>query len=371
MSKIKDLVVGSPYEIQRRVTGVPAGGELQNSNLIIKLKEETSDGDAILNIAISEVSGASGHISDNGSQSGVANLKFSLTSVNTGLLQAKKTYYYKITVFTDYAGSSTIEEGELEPLEQNSDLLTATSTSADALGLPYSPRVQKLVNVYLDSILHDFRQLRVWDERVRRSGNDPRVLQLTYGNWNWAFPPQVYDINNDPVSPSELQIDYKKGHVLVASDNGHNDYFITYEFNLFPSEQLLAFLELSLMEINSTAEPGTHLTAYETLDAAPLFWDGPLVYGAAAKAFRRMHTDGSLWRNFMIWQEGNNGSSIASEASTYYQTQFDDLRKAVKRAYYLAGPTGAYDMFRNTGFGGINPYSGKFRGLRINKMSIY
>jgi hypothetical protein len=350
-------------------------------------------------------------------------------------------------------------------------MATANHTTAEAAATGFE-RVDNLINAYLDGILHEFRQLRVWDEHARRisSGGvsvsganggpwlvtfstllqktdvdileadgtlltggtvavttttpgtpttsevqtvtisgatggtftltykekttgaiaynasaaqvkralellptigEIKSLRITYTPVNEAFYPEVWDGQNNRVPPGSVTFDFNQGSFIVDGDDGNQDYFVTYEANLFPALVLENFLTLTLMEINSSAEQGTHLTNYTTIVESPLFWDGPLVYGASAKCFMRLATDGTLWKNFLIWQEGSNGQTIAKEASQYYQAQFDDMRKSVKREKFLAHPSFSFELFRSTGLGILNPYSSKFRGLQINRMSQY
>lgn len=247
---------------------------------------------------------------------------------------------------------------------------TATTTSADP-STSTSERVVRLVDDYLDSVLHDFRQLRVWDEHARRDGNDPTILRVTYKPVSSNFTPEVYDAQNTAIATAGVTWDYPNGEFSVTADDGDQDYFVTYEFNQFPATDLEAMLNLTLMEINSSAEPGTHLTDYETIEDAPTYWDGPLVIGTLAKCFRRLATDGSLWANFLIWQDGATGQQIAQQASQEYQTLFDDLRKSVKRTHHIAQLTSTFSYFRAIGFGGIGLYSSRFRGLQINRIGSY
>lgn len=367
MPAIEDLVKGSGYVFNRRVTGIPSGSQILTANIQILTKE--LNGTSVLSLDITPTVSSAGQIIDDGSVSGVGAMKFELSSSNTSNLTAAS-YYYRMTVTSDFAGIFTLEEGTILPLFEGTDNTTALSTNASSSSRSLSARVRNLIDSYLDTIIHDFRQLRVWDEHARRSANDPSRLWLTYQNWNRSFSPQVFDAGNNAIPPSLLQIDYKEGSLTVEGDDGNQDYFVTYEMNLFPSEQLYALLNLTLMEINSTAEAGTHLTYYDSLDNAPPFWDGPLVFGAVAKAFRRLQTDGTLWKNFLIWQEGTNGQQIASEASSYYQAQFSELSKSLKRGQFLAGPGSLYQLFTSKGFGGVGPYTGRFRNMMHTQTRI-
>lgn len=368
---IKDLVIGSPYSILRRLVGVPLGQKLLSGTLDIRRKE--TDDTALITADIDENIQSTGQVTNNGALDGAATFNFILEDAVTDTLSDKLAYHYKIWLTTDYAGTFVYEEGTIEPILERTDLGSALATNAVASSHLLTERTRKLIDEYLDTIIHDFRQLRVWDEHARRDPNDPKRLWLTYQNWNSRFYPQVFDGGNNPITADKLQIDFKHGTLVVTTDDGNQDYFVTYEMNLFPADQLLALLQLTLMEINSTAEQGTHLTYYPDIDHSPPFWDGPLVYGTVAKAFRRLQTDGTLWKNFLIWQDGNNGQTIASEASSYYQAQFDDLRKSLKRGQYLAKPGLLYQFFTAKGFGGSGlPYTGRFTAMMQNtRISVY
>ncbi len=72
-----------------------------------------------------------------------------------------------------------------------------------------------------------------------------------------------------------------------------------------------------------------------------------------------------------IFQDGNQGQQVASEAATYYSGLFDSVRLSVKRGHFLAKPTIYYMMFRNSGFGFLNAAGGKWRGLQNNQLPSY
>ena len=343
-STIPDMVVGSLYKIQRRYQGIPVGGKLTAANFLVKDTESTSDTDSLINISVTETNTFDGVVSDTGETTHTSVVDFIVSGLLTATLVAGRSYYYRIKVTTDYAGVITAEEGQIVPLTEITDKGTASSTNADGIGSTYSDRVKNLIDTYLDNVLHDFRQVRVWDEHARRSGDDGKTLMLTYQNWNSAFVPQVFDGNNNQVVSSKVKVDYRKGLVTVDDDTGYNDYFITYEFDLFPPKDLLAFLNISLQEINATAEQNTHLNNYTSIDGTPQFWDAPLVYGASAKAFKRLSTDGIFWKNFLIPQDGVAGQQLAADACEYYTAQFDDLRHSVKRGKYLATPSSSYSL---------------------------
>jgi hypothetical protein len=74
----------------------------------------------------------------------------------------------------------------------------------------------------------------------------------------------------------------------------------------------------------------------------------------------------------LIWQDGNNGQSIAAEAASYYQSIFIEVSKSLKRGQFLAGPGQLYAMFTMKGFGGGAYYGGRWQNMLHNtKISIY
>lgn len=366
---IRNFVAGDDHEIKRRVTGLATGETVSAAEF--EVKENVSDVTPTFSksITVTDVPGT-GQIEDNGATTLIAVLRFDLESADTTLLTAGTLFYYSIQV-TIGAETKTIETGRIIASEEFTDTLETADTTTAPKSLLYPTRTANLIDGPLDAILHDFRQLKVWDEHVRRAGDDPLRLVSTFRNWNPTVPIEVIDGNNIEVSPANLLINYQGGTLVVTTDDGDQDYFVTYTFNMFPEIDFYNFLYISLHEINSSAEVGTYLTGYATIEATPQHWDGPLVMGAIAKAFNRLATDGTLWKNWLVWQEGNNGQQIAAQAAQYYQNSFDSLRNSVKRGHYLAGPTSTFDIFRNTGFGFAGPYSGKFRGLQVNRMAIY
>jgi len=234
-----------------------------------------------------------------------------------------------------------------------------------------SSRTDKLIDDYLDGILEEFRQLQVWDEQARRTTTDPMTLAITYRPINTGFTPEIYDGQNRIVPPLNTTVSLADGTFSVSTDDGQQDYFVTYRFNYFPADLLQQFLKVSLLEINATATAATYVTSYDSIDAAPAYFDGPLVVGALAKAYQRLATDSMIWKNFLIWQDGNRAQEIAGQAAQYYNGLYTELRTGAKFGKFIAKPSEYYALFRVSGFGGINQYSGKFRGLQLNQMNAF
>lgn len=296
-----------------------------------------------------------------------------LTGGNSGTetFSATQTYCYQI--FYNTISDSTFvlfENGTFQAsLSTDTELTVALATHAQAIEV--SPRVDTILNKYLDTIIHDFRQIRVWDEHARRSAGDPFLLRLSYRHLNLAFYPEVFDGQNNPVPPKQYAINFIEGNLRIAGDLGFTDYFVTYEFNLFPAEELQALLNLTLQEVNVAGEAGDYLTSYSTVEETPLYWDAPLTLGTAAKAFKRLATDSLLWANYLIWADPNNGPQLAQEASQYYQELFSTSAARTKKAHYIALPTAAFTAFESTGFGNFGILAGKFRELRLNTVNSF
>jgi hypothetical protein len=266
---------------------------------------------------------------------------------------------------------------------------TAYSTYADAV-VTVGGRAQLIIDGFLDAILGDFRQLFVHDEHARRNANDPTKLRLTYEYINHFTTPEVFDGQNNPIDFSEVDFDFRNGMFSVASDDGEKDYFCTYTFNFFPEPILRMYMQQTVLNINfvGVGAGGGYLTSYTTLEQTPPSWDGLIAIGAAALAWKRLATNGVIWRNWLIF-DGDVGDGIqapggaaaqqaANDAATFYQGLFDNYAAATKFDRFVIPPTEIWEVFATTGFGsyghigtGNQVWGGKFRGLTINKSYQY
>jgi hypothetical protein len=262
---------------------------------------------------------------------------------------------------------------------------TAYSTYADAV-VTVGGRAQLIIDGFLDAILGDYRQLMVHDEHARRNANDPTRFRLTYEYLNHFTTPEIFDGQNNRVDFSEVDFDFRNGMFSVLSDDGNQDYFCTYTFNFFPEPILRMYLQQTVLNINfvGVGAGGGYLTHYTSLDEVPASWDGLIAIGAAALAWKRLATNGVIWRNWLIF-DGDVGDGIqapggqaamqaANDAATYYQGLFDQYAAATKFDRYVIPPTEMWYIFATTGFGSYGPmgtqnqiWEGKFRGLTINK----
>jgi hypothetical protein len=265
----------------------------------------------------------------------------------------------------------------------------AYSTYADVC-VTVGGRASLIIDGFLDAILGDFRQLFVHDEHARRMANDPFEFRLTYEYLNRFMTPEIYDGYNNRIDFSEVTFDFRNGRFSVASDDGNQDYFCSYSFNFFPEPILRMYMQQTVLNINfvGVGAGGGYLTSYTSLEQVPPSWDGLIALGAAALAWKRLATNGVIWRNWLIFS-GDTGDGVeapggaaaqqaANDAAQWYQTMFDSYAAATKFDRYVIPPTEIWEVFATTGFGsyghigtGNQVWGGKFRGLTINKSYQY
>lgn len=280
-------------------------------------------------------------------------------------------YFYVVRVTLSDNKDYLLENGFLISLDPESPKASQAVTTSARASNSGSARIDRIINEYLDVILSDFRQLKVWDEHARRSAHDPKSLFLTYQNLNDTIP-EVFDSQNNPVDVNDIVVDKKVGKLSIIGDSGHNDYFVTYTFDMFPAEVLEALTKLKLQELNVLgAAEGGYLTNYSTVDSAPEYWDGPLTLGVAAEAYKRLQMDSGLWKNYLIWQNGDAGQNLAGQAADWYLGMYTEMAKGLKKQHLIAQPTSAFQLFRSVGFGFFAVGGDKFRGLQVNKLLTY
>jgi hypothetical protein len=370
---IEDVISGQPTKITRDVYGIPEGAQLLTANLQISPSLNADPWDPPIDLQINPDPQPQGQITDNGAN-GVGTIVFNLPA--TLDLQPKTGYTYRIyTAATGEDQPQLLEAGTLTPRSAD-DLspTTAKHSHAEAAG-EGTTRVRNLIDNYLDVILHEFRQLKVWDEHARRSANNPQLLYLTYQNLNPTVQAEVFNGQNEHLPQTHYTIDHKNGTLRVHNDTGYDDYFVTYSFNYFPAPELQSLLELTLQELNLSGgqggAPGGFLTYYTDINTAPAYWDAALVFGAASKAFRRLAVDSGLWKNYLIWVSDNNGPNLAREYADYYQAELDSIKSQLKRIFLIARPTIAFQAFRTRGWGAMGLGSSRFRELRLNQIGMY
>ena len=110
---IKDRCIGDDFDIERPVTGIPAGVTLTKAWLMVKASERDADAAAVISKTITAASVAgTGHITDTGSGDQAGELVFQIQAANTAGLTAKKTYHYGIKVQLSSGVVDTLETGK-------------------------------------------------------------------------------------------------------------------------------------------------------------------------------------------------------------------------------------------------------------------
>lgn len=367
---IRNFIIGDTLTISRRVPIPSVGNSLVSAVFTVSTTTPTPTS-PIFSVTVDSTQTSSGQVIDSGAQPpNISQMLFQLSSTQTLQLSPNTLYGYIITATFNDNSTATFESGYIIGGSSFSGVSYTAKTTTAPASIFVGGRTANIIDNYLDAILGDYRQLKVWDEHARRTSPDPLTFKLTYEHLNPSAPVEVFNGQNQVIDPRLVSVDYGFGTFFVIGDDGNQDYYVTYHFDFFPEEVLSAYVNQTLQEINVSAEAGTYITNYDTVDASPTAWDGVITSGAAAKAFRRLATDGLLWRNFLIFQDGSAAQQMAVDAAQSYSTFYDSLRFSVKRAYYLALPSDAFTLFTNTGFGFLNTY-GKYRGLRINRLSNY
>jgi hypothetical protein len=363
---------GQPIYVQRNVYNVQQSISPISATLLFKNSLVDPDDAAVQSYTINIAPTPQGQILVG--SGGTILLTFILPGTASAQLSANKQYSYVINLFLSNNSIMPVESGVFSAYDGPPQAISVVgsvatgATPASGLG----PRATGIINRYLDTILHDFRQMRVWDEHARRSGANSNVMRLTYQHWNTSFTPEVYDGENDPIPTDSVSVDYDKGTIQVENDPGTVDFFVTYEFDYVPAPQLAAMLDLTLMEINASAhEGGGFITNYLSVEETPAYWDAPLALGTAVKCFNRLSSDSGLWRNHLIWVEGSTGNQLAKEVAAVYQQQYDDLRKSVKKLHFTKGPGEAFLLFQTVGMGFFAVGGPKFRGLQLNRLTSF
>lgn len=225
-----------------------------------------------------------------------------------------------------------------------------------------------LIDGPIDSILDDFRQLCVWDERMQRVEN--QQFRVTYRPFNELGVLEIYDGQHNKIT-SGLTYNYDTGTVTISGDTGSTDYFLTYQANFFPANELYQIMIATVHAINGITPSDTrYVTSFSGVDAVTTPFQGALIFGTVAQAFKRLALQSNLWKNRLIWADGDAAAALASEMASYYQDLFIASVEGAKRQPHLAGPTSTWKVFATTGLG-FSAGNGKWRELRVNRLSSF
>jgi hypothetical protein len=420
---IKDFVPGNAFQIHRKI--VNPGKPNPITSVILQIID--SFGRELLTREVKSYNPRDASVPDEGivlntgdEAPFVVDFKINLLSDETHILTENPHYVIRVNTVADLYNVETglFVSGKIKgyvepfcpPLPPCDALLPPPPLSSLPLPVPGDPgyssdkaystyadscvtvggRASLIIDGFLDAILGDYRQLFVHDEHARRMANDPCKLRLTYEYLNHFTTPEIHDGYNNPIDFCDVDFDFRNGIFSVCSDDGNQDYFCTYTFNFFPEPILRMYMQQVVLIMNfvGAGAGGGYITNYTTLEETPATWDGLIALGAAAMAWKRLATNGVIWRNWLIF-DGDVGDGItppggaaaqqaANDAAQYYQNMFDNYAAATKFDRYVIPPTEAWEIFATTGFGsygmmgtGNQIWAGKFRGLTVNKSFTY
>jgi len=365
MKQILDLVVGSQYSIKFNYPEIAPEKPITQAVFAVYLPTDVVT--PLFSVAITTTASAVGQITENGGSFFVGRGEFKVSEANTTLLEANKQFLYTLQMTLGADSPQIIEKGFLVPLASKADYAEAFHSSAGGALKNINSRYVRLIDNYLDSVLGTFRELQVWDEHVRRDGNDPKRLVSTWEKWNHRHRPEIFDGQNNAVPFYKLNFDYEKGTFAVEGDSGYSDYFATYRFNYFPAKLLQSYIDLTLQELNVSSISGRRVV-YDSIDSTPEWYDAPLVFGVLAKAYKKLQLDSTLWRNSLIWKDIASGSTVAGEMASYYSTRLDAAMESLNLDNSIAAPTTAFQIFRYVGFA---PYGAAAGGSRSRSVWGY
>lgn len=111
---IADLVTGDDYDIDLLLSDVPSGQTVVSGWLTVKRYDTDTDANAVLQKNIGTTLTSAGQITVSGVYTRVV---FTLSSVDTRLLNPAGEYVYDIQVRTNADKNKTIEKGTIRPVQ--------------------------------------------------------------------------------------------------------------------------------------------------------------------------------------------------------------------------------------------------------------
>jgi hypothetical protein len=113
---LRGFVAGDDFDVERTITGIPAGRTLTKAWLTVKRLAADVDGSALLQLVITSSLTSAGQITDTGAD-GTGTVVFQVSAAQSAALGFALTYQYDIQLKFDNAEIATLERGSLQ-LEQ-------------------------------------------------------------------------------------------------------------------------------------------------------------------------------------------------------------------------------------------------------------
>lgn len=123
--KIKDVVIGDEFRIQRTYTGLPTGMTITKAWFTVKSSDRLADVDALFpSVVITGTLTAAGHITDADTTGGDLAMFFELTKSNTGEAVPGIEYVYDVQVKRSGGEIHTLEKGTIAFIRGVTDAAT-------------------------------------------------------------------------------------------------------------------------------------------------------------------------------------------------------------------------------------------------------
>lgn len=122
--KIKDVVIGDNFRIQRTYTSLPVGITITKAWLTVKKSENAADLLALFQKDITASPSANGQITDAETTDGALAMFFDLSQANTGAAKPGLEYFYDVQVKTGGADIHTLEKGTIAFIRGVTDAIT-------------------------------------------------------------------------------------------------------------------------------------------------------------------------------------------------------------------------------------------------------
>jgi hypothetical protein len=249
------------------------------------------------------------------------------------------------------------------------------------IGQASNSRLRRLIDKLLLPRIMSFRMISMHDLPMALDC-DGVTWRAVFGNWLQGFG--VKARKNESPCPTVTDVDwvngtFQAGAVDVGLDNRPRDNVeATYQFDYFPVDVEMGFLNAAVEVINSTAVgPMTNYKLDGSGSPPPDAWDGILVDLAYAMCIEKLLLDFDLWKYRLVYAVGPNevyesgGGDIAGQLTTLKQNSEDRANKAMdnplfKCGQYLSRPTIIYyNSIRGLG-GASGPHGIPFVGGRLN-----
>ena len=176
----------------------------------------------------------------------------------------------------------------------------------------------------LKDLLFEFQHIKVFDDTQVEFNVGCSLFKFAFNNWSREYPPQFL-MDNGILVTNNYYIDYDTGIVGVSGIPRGSYVTANYVFQYFTDNSLVNYINQALNEIN-LKKPYTGVS----IEAMPLGWDTPVIYGAYRLALRRL-LQGLMFRDQQLILAGDNAIPIVQGIYNQTSTEFTAMLTQVKR----------------------------------------